>query len=164
MYQLKKGMLAAALAGMVAFTPAYIAEQSPVMTVYAHGHHENHHSDSNTTYYYCNGHNAHTHANGVCPYANATTSNTKYYHCNGHPSHKHYKGACPYGNASKRTVKKVQRRLNRRGYSCGTADGVIGSRTRRALKKFQKDNGLKVDGILRAKTLKALGLKKKKIS
>jgi N-acetylmuramoyl-L-alanine amidase len=41
----------------------------------------------------------------------------------------------------------VQARLNNLGYDCGPADGVDGERTQAAVKAFQGDQGLKVDGI-----------------
>ncbi len=40
----------------------------------------------------------------------------------------------------------VQDALQRKGYSPGPADGVMGQRTRRAIEAFQRDNGLPVDG------------------
>ncbi len=154
MKQFKRSLLAVTLAGAVALTPVAMAA-APAMTVYAHGQH---HNNTSTHYYYCNGHAAHTHSNGVCPYGTSGTSGTDYYHCNGHAAHEHYHDACPYGNASTSTVKKVQRKLNSCGYSCGTADGIIGLKTYKAIRKFQKDNDLKVTGVLKKKTLKALGL------
>lgn len=46
-------------------------------------------------------------------------------------------------------VKNLQILLIGKGYSCGSAgaDGDFGTNTDKALKKFQKDNGLDVDGI-----------------
>lgn len=41
----------------------------------------------------------------------------------------------------------VQARLNNLGYDCGPVDGVNGPRTRAAVKAFQKDHSLDVDGI-----------------
>ena len=38
-------------------------------------------------------------------------------------------------------------------------DGVIGPKTRDVIKKYQEDNGLRVDGFLTLNTLKSLGLK-----
>lgn len=43
-------------------------------------------------------------------------------------------------------VAAVQHELTRRGYDVGTADGVMGPRTREAIKSYQQDNGLLVDG------------------
>lgn len=45
-------------------------------------------------------------------------------------------------------VKELQTILNKKGYSCGTADGVFGSKTVKAVKAFQKDNKLTADGIV----------------
>ncbi len=56
-------------------------------------------------------------------------------------------------------VKLVQSRLSQLGYYTYTVDGVFGSRTRTAVKKFQKDWGLVADGIVGARTEKALGIK-----
>lgn len=42
--------------------------------------------------------------------------------------------------------KELQEKLNKLGYSCGTADGIFGKNTEAALLKFQKENGLAVDG------------------
>ncbi len=55
-------------------------------------------------------------------------------------------------------VKTVQRKLKNWGYYNGSVDGIFGSRTREAVKYFQRKNGLKVDGIVGKKTLAALGI------
>ena len=102
---------------------------TPASTAYAHGHSGGCHSG--TSYYYCGGHAAHTHTGGVCPYASTV---------------------------SKTTVKKVQKVLKSCGYNCGTADGVMGTKTVKALKKYQKANGLTVDGIIGSSTLRSMGL------
>jgi len=51
-------------------------------------------------------------------------------------------------------VSKVQNKLISLGYSCGSygADGIFGVATFNAVKTFQKDNGLSVDGIVGPKT------------
>lgn len=56
------------------------------------------------------------------------------------------------------TVRQIQEALNSRGYSPGPIDDVMGSQTKAALTKFQKDNNLPV-GQLDMKTLKALGIR-----
>ena len=55
-------------------------------------------------------------------------------------------------------VKKAQRLLIAKGYSCGAAgaDGDFGAGTYNAVKKFQADNGLEADGIVGANTWAAL--------
>lgn len=60
-------------------------------------------------------------------------------------------------NGSKgENVKALQILLNGLGYSCGTADGVFGSKTLTAVKQFQKAKKLTQDGIVGANTWKAL--------
>ncbi len=55
-------------------------------------------------------------------------------------------------------VFKIQQRLLSWGYYKGDVDGIYGSATVAAVKKFQQKNGLRVDGIAGAETLSALGL------
>lgn len=55
-------------------------------------------------------------------------------------------------------VKTLQTKLNNWGYNAGTVDGIFGSKTRDAVKRFQQKNGLAVDGIVGAQTAKALGM------
>lgn len=53
-------------------------------------------------------------------------------------------------------TKKIQLRLNALGYKCGVADGVMGVKTRNAIKNFQNDNDLVADGIVGVKTNNSL--------
>lgn len=55
-------------------------------------------------------------------------------------------------------VKKIQTLLQRLGYDVGTTgiDGKYGPRTEKAVRRFQQDNSLKVDGIVGSETVKAL--------
>ena len=70
-----------------------------------------------------------------------------------------FAGAASYKWGSEgETVKKIQQRLSDWGYYSGNVDGVYGSRTETAVKKFQKTNGLTVDGITGPATLAAIGL------
>lgn len=55
-------------------------------------------------------------------------------------------------------VRTLQTKLNNWGYNCGTVDGIFGSKTLNAVKQFQKNNGLVVDGIVGTKTAAALGM------
>lgn len=55
-------------------------------------------------------------------------------------------------------VKSIQNVLKKKGYYTGAVDGIFGTKTLSAVKKFQKAAGLAVDGIAGPKTLKALGI------
>lgn len=55
-------------------------------------------------------------------------------------------------------VKELQQKLKRWGYYTGSIDGIFGSGTQAAVKKFQKKNGLTADGIVGPKTAAALGM------
>lgn len=55
-------------------------------------------------------------------------------------------------------IKVVQYRLKQWGYYTGAVDGIYGSKTIAAVKKFQAKNGLAADGIVGSKTLAALGV------
>ena len=55
-------------------------------------------------------------------------------------------------------VRVVQQRLYNLGYYTYKVDGIWGTRTKTAVKKFQKNKGLVADGIVGAKTEKALGI------
>lgn len=45
------------------------------------------------------------------------------------------------------TKKQIQEALKNAGYYDGATDGKIGPKTKAAIMDFQKDNGLKVDGV-----------------
>ncbi len=55
-------------------------------------------------------------------------------------------------------VKKIQSRLKLWGYYNGAVDSIYGSKTVEAVKKFQKTNGLIVDGMVGKQTAKAIGV------
>lgn len=56
------------------------------------------------------------------------------------------------------TVAAVQRRLARGGYYHGSIDGVIGSGTRTAIRAFERNNGLRIDGVIDRQLLRTMGL------
>jgi len=56
----------------------------------------------------------------------------------------------PGQSVDSRTIAAVQRALNQLGYDAGTADGVMGPATRRAISAFQKDHDIASDGRLSA--------------
>lgn len=55
-------------------------------------------------------------------------------------------------------VTKIQQALKSAGYYTYTVDGIYGSRTTAAVKKYQRAKGLAVDGICGTQTLAALGI------
>ncbi len=55
-------------------------------------------------------------------------------------------------------VASLQTALKKRGYSVGSIDGIFGSRTDKAVRKFQRNAKLVVDGKAGPKTNAALGL------
>lgn len=55
------------------------------------------------------------------------------------------------------TVKSAQTALSKAGFKC-SADGIMGKKTRAAIKKFQKQNKLKVTGKLDKATRSKLGV------
>jgi N-acetylmuramoyl-L-alanine amidase len=55
-------------------------------------------------------------------------------------------------------VKSIQTKLNEQNYYKGKIDGIYGSQTKDAVKRFQTVKGLTPDGIAGPKTLNALGI------
>ena len=60
--------------------------------------------------------------------------------------------------ASQSENKQIQQKLKDLGYYYGNIDGILGNQSVTAIKNFQRDYGLSVDGIVGPNTLKALGL------
>lgn len=60
-------------------------------------------------------------------------------------------------NATRQTIQAVQRALAAKGFDPGPIDGVIGSETSGAVRRFQKAKGL-AQGYLTLETLQALGV------
>lgn len=53
-------------------------------------------------------------------------------------------------------VTRLQTALNAQGYDCGAADGIFGAKTEAAVRNFQSDHSLTVDGIAGRDTQAAL--------
>ena len=66
-------------------------------------------------------------------------------------------GLSKYGSTGEE-VKEIQTKLKNWGYYLGEIDGIFGSKTLQAVKDFQANNGLTVDGIVGEQTLAALGM------
>jgi peptidoglycan hydrolase-like protein with peptidoglycan-binding domain len=60
--------------------------------------------------------------------------------------------------AGNEEIKKVQQALKDKGQDPGAIDGVMGPKTKEALKAFQEKQGLKATGSLDEQTKKALGI------
>lgn len=58
---------------------------------------------------------------------------------------------------SKSVVYATQQALNEAGFNCGTPDGISGQNTQNAIKQYQNDKGLKVDGQISEALLTSLG-------
>lgn len=56
-------------------------------------------------------------------------------------------------------VGNAQEKLAQQGYYDGGIDGILGAETRRAIARFQSDQGLRVTGVLTRDTLSALELR-----
>lgn len=55
-------------------------------------------------------------------------------------------------------VKAVQTKLIKWGYLTGRADGIFGAKTKTAVIRFQRKNGLTADGVIGTRTAQALGI------
>ena len=62
-----------------------------------------------------------------------------------------------YANGS--IVVQVQSRLARAGYYHGPIDGVMGPRTHYAIQAYERDHGLRVDGVISGSLLRNMGLR-----
>lgn len=56
------------------------------------------------------------------------------------------------------TVRNVQQALNDKGFDPGPIDGIMGPRTRSAIKSYEKQQNMPADGALTAKVLDGLGV------
>lgn len=65
------------------------------------------------------------------------------------------RAAVRYGSSGN-DVTYLQQQLNSKGYNAGSIDGIFGSKTETAVKAFQSDKKLSVDGIVGPKTWGAL--------
>lgn len=126
------------------------------------GGHWNH---STGEYHYHHGYSAHDHEDGVCPYEFDDKTGER----SGSSSGSSGVAKSAYSQAGLtsiyQTLQKgdrgnavadLQRRLNSLGYSAGEPDGVFGTRTQTAVKRFQKDNGINATGNVSFATLSVL--------
>jgi hypothetical protein len=74
-----------------------------------------------------------------------------------------YYGQGAYGSSEEyadSTVTAIQEQLAQQGYYRGEIDGIFGAETRRAIVRYQSDQGLRATGNLNEDTLQALGLRR----
>jgi len=57
----------------------------------------------------------------------------------------------------KNKIRAVQAKLNEEGFDPGPADGLMGPKTKAAIKAFQSSKGIPIDGKISDSLLKALG-------
>ena len=62
------------------------------------------------------------------------------------------------GHSSRMNIKQAQQALKDKGYDPGAIDGVMGARTKEAIKSFQNASSLQVTGTLDAQTSQQLGI------
>ena len=106
----------------------------------AGGHHDYKNASGLGSYHYHHGYGPHLHTGGVCPYkANTSTSSSQ--------------------SKTRKQNRKYQKMLNKLGYSCGTPDGVLGAKSKKSIRKFQRKNKLSVTGSLNKYT-KSIIIKK----
>lgn len=113
------------------------------------GHHDYSNKSGLGSYHYHHGLGPHLHPGGVCPYSASSTTKNR----NTITSKKVSK----YYMSS--TIKKVQTKLNKLGYKCGKADGIFGKKTKKAIKKYQKDERLTVSGNINKVLLEKLNIR-----
>lgn len=104
------------------------------------GHHDYKNASGLGSYHYHRGYGPHLHPNGNCPYETSQSSSSQ----------------SSSGTSAGRTRKKYQKMLNKLGYYCGKPDGVLGSKSIKAIRRFQKKHNLSVTGRLNKKTKKAI--------
>ena len=67
-----------------------------------------------------------------------------------------YQPGTLYSGVQSNEVKNMQTALISLGYLGGTPDGIFGTHTEKAVKKFQRANGLSADGVACKKTLELI--------
>jgi len=60
--------------------------------------------------------------------------------------------------SNQNAIKSIQQALEQKGYNIGNADGVMGPKTRQALRQFQQEEGLPPNGQINQQTMAALGV------
>jgi len=90
---------------------------------------------------------------GYYPYGYGYNSN--YYYGSSYP---YYSNRTVYRGYDGSVVARVQERLARAGYYHGPIDGVMGPRTRYAVRVYERRHGLPADGIIDRRLLATMGI------
>ena len=90
---------------------------------------------------------------GYYPYGYGYSNN--YYYGSSYPN---YSGRTVYRGYNGSVVARVQERLARAGYYRGPIDGVMGPRTRYAIRVYEHRHGLPADGIIDRRLLATMGI------
>jgi hypothetical protein len=90
---------------------------------------------------------------GYSPYGYGYNDN--YYYGSSYP---YYSSRTVYRGHNGSVVARVQERLARAGYYRGPIDGVMGPRTRYAIRVYERRHGLPADGIIDRRLLATMGI------
>lgn len=83
------------------------------------------------------------------------------YYFNGyyHPRYAYYDSGFRSTRNNASIVPRVQQELAQAGYYSGPIDGILGDGTRRAIRDFERANGLPVDGRIDTELLRSMGFR-----
>jgi len=133
-----------------------------------HGHHGGrHHSGWHRGHHGHHGHHwggrrhyGHSYGYGYYPYARSYWGPSFGLSFSTAPTYTRYvyRGSTVNGSYSDNLAADVQRELKRRGYYRGSIDGAIGPASRSAIRAYQADRGLSVNGRIDRSLLDALDI------
>jgi Putative peptidoglycan binding domain len=103
--------------------------------------------------YYYGGYPYGSYGYGYYPYGYRYNSN--YYYGSSYP---YYSNRTVYRGYNGSVVARVQERLARAGYYRGPIDGLMGPRTRYAVRVYERRHGLPADGIIDRRLLATMGI------
>jgi hypothetical protein len=83
------------------------------------------------------------------------------YYFNGyyHPRYAYYDSGFRSTRSNQSIVPRLQQELAQAGFYSGPIDGVLGDGTRRAIRAYERANGLPVDGRIDTELLRAMGFR-----
>lgn len=83
------------------------------------------------------------------------------YYFNGyyHPRHAYYDSGFRSTRSNQSIVPRVQQELAQAGFYSGPIDGILGDGTRRAIREYERANGLPVDGRIDTELLRSIGFR-----